>query len=65
MALRKIAKKIISFVEMTMFSNKNIPCFTRVFIILDLLKERFKLNFSVTECKKFMYDLIENSTNNC
>lgn len=64
MALRKNAEKIISFVEMTMISNRSMPCFMRGSIILDELRERFKLNLSAIECKQFMYDLIESSTDN-
>lgn len=64
MALRKNAEKIISFIEMTMLSNRNMPCFMRGPIILDELRERFKLDLSATDCKKFMYDLIEKSTDN-
>ena len=49
MALRKEAEKIISLVEMTMISNREMPCFSRGQIILDELRERFKLNLSSTE----------------
>mmetsp|Transcript_22557 Transcript_22557/g.22384 ORF Transcript_22557/g.22384 Transcript_22557/m.22384 type:complete len:193 (+) Transcript_22557:1635-2213(+) len=61
-ALRKHAEHIISFVEMTMMSNKNLSCFSRGSIILNEMRERFKLDLSDTNAKKFMYDLIENST---
>mmetsp|Transcript_13007 Transcript_13007/g.14975 ORF Transcript_13007/g.14975 Transcript_13007/m.14975 type:complete len:312 (+) Transcript_13007:1435-2370(+) len=64
MALRKHAEKIISFIEMTMISNRNMPCFSRGPIILDELRKRFKLDLPAAECKKFMYDLIEHSTDN-
>lgn len=62
MALRKHAEQIISFVEVTMMSNKNLSCFSRGSIILDEMRERFKLDHSDLNAKKFMYDLIESST---
>ena len=63
-ALRKNAEKIISLIEMTMISNPDMPWFSRGSIILDELRERFKLELSSTDWKKYMYDLIEKSTDN-
>ena len=64
MALRKNAEKIMSFVEMTMLSNPNMSCFQRGPVILEELRDRFKLDLSSTDCKDYMYDLIEKSTDN-
>lgn len=64
MALRKNSEKILSFIEMMMVSNRRMPCFQRGAVILNELKDRFKLDLPAADCKKFMYDLIEKSTDN-
>ena len=65
LALRKNAEHIISFVEMTMMSNKHLSCFEAGGEnILQDLRNRFKLELSNTECREFMLDLIEHSTDN-
>jgi phosphatidylinositol 4-kinase len=65
LALREHAEKIISFVEMTMISGVELPCFVggseRV---LETLRDRFCLEMTEKECKGFMVDMIQNSTDN-
>jgi phosphatidylinositol 4-kinase len=46
LALREHAEEIISFVEMTMISGINLPCFLGSDRVLEQLRERFKLNMS-------------------
>jgi len=48
LALRRSAEQIISFVEMTMLSNKNLPCFKNRNgeVILEELRRRFKLEMT-------------------
>jgi phosphatidylinositol kinase/protein kinase (PI-3 family) len=63
--LRNHAEQIISFVEMTMIANSHLACFSRgCEIILAELRERFKLDLNTNDCKEFMLDLIEHSTDN-
>lgn len=64
MALRKNSEKIISYIEMTMMSNPKMSWFQRGAVILDELRDRFKLDLPAADCKKFMNDLIEKSTDN-
>ena len=62
MALRKHAEQIISLVEMTMMSNKNLACFSRGRVVVEDLRERFKMDETDFNAKKFIFDLIEQST---
>lgn len=51
LALREHAEEIISFVEMTMISGLDLPCFQGSDRVLESLRERFKLELSEAECK--------------
>ena len=46
LALREHAEEIISFVEMTMISGLDLPCFQGNERVLEMLRERFKLDLS-------------------
>lgn len=54
MCLREHAEEIISFVEMTMISGIDLPCFQGSDRVLEQLRERFKLELSKNECKLFI-----------
>ena len=64
MKLREHAEEIISFVEMTMLSGIDLPCFQGKDRVLSALRERFRLELTPAECKKFMLDMIEHATDN-
>jgi len=65
LALREHSEKILSFVEMTMHSGVQLPCFQGGNQhVLNSLRERFCLNLSESQCRSFMVDLIENNTDN-
>ena len=49
LALREHAEEIISFVEMTMISGSDLPCFQGSDRVLELLRERFRLFLSSTD----------------
>ena len=53
------AEEIISFVEMTMISGLDLPCFQGSDRCLESLRERFKLEMSTTQCKQFINDMID------
>ena len=51
MTLREHADEIIAFVEMTMISGIDLPCFVGKDKVISSLRERFKLEFTNVECK--------------
>ena len=48
MALREHAEEIVSFIEMSIVSGIDLPCFQGREQMLDELKERFKLDMTQT-----------------
>ena len=62
--LREHAEELISFVEMTMLSGIDLPCFQGRDRVISALRERFRLDLSQAECKTFMLDLIESAHDN-
>ena len=64
LTLRENAEELISFVEMTMLSGVDLPCFQGKDRVLSDLRARFRLDLSQSECKKFMLDMIEDSVDN-
>jgi phosphatidylinositol 4-kinase len=62
LALREHAEEIISFVEMTMISGLDLPCFQGSDRVLEALRERFRLDLSPTECRTFISDMVDQST---
>ena len=64
LALREHAEEIISFVEMTMISGIDLPCFRGSDRVLEQLRDRLQLNLSSTDCKQFILDMIQASTDN-
>ena len=63
-ALREHAEEIISFVEMTMLSGIDLPCFEGKEEVVKALRERFKLELSDADCKAFMLDLVDHAMDN-
>lgn len=51
LCLREHADEIISFVEMTMISGIDLPCFQGSDRVLESLRERFKLEMTRKQCK--------------
>ena len=51
MALREQAEEIISFVEMSMVSGIDLPCFRGRERVLTELRDRFKLEMTNAQCK--------------
>ena len=51
MSLREHADEIIAFVEMTMISGIDLPCFVGKERVISSLRERFKLDLTNAECK--------------
>ena len=64
MTLREHADEIIAFVEMTMISGIDLPCFVGKDRVMSSLKERFKLEMTNAECKTFVHSMIEDATDN-
>ena len=64
MKLREHAEELISFVEMTMMSGIDLPCFQGKDRVLSTLRDRFQLNLSPEECKKFVLNMVEDATDN-
>ena len=62
LALREHAEELISFVEMTMISGLDLPCFQGSDRVLELLRERFKLDLSQSECKQFINQMIDGAS---
>lgn len=59
LALREHAEEIISFVEMSMVSGIDLPCFRGRDRVLSELRERFQLEMSDAQCKAHIIRLIE------
>ena len=64
MTLREHADEIIAFVEMTMISGIDLPCFIGKDRVISSLRERFKLDLSNAQCKDFVHNMIEDATDN-
>mmetsp|Transcript_31685 Transcript_31685/g.41958 ORF Transcript_31685/g.41958 Transcript_31685/m.41958 type:complete len:88 (+) Transcript_31685:2197-2460(+) len=64
MTLREHAEELISFVEMTMLSGVDLPCFQGKERVVETLRDRFRLDLSAAECKTFMLDMIEDAHDN-
>jgi len=64
LTLREHSDEIISFVEMTMISGIDLPCFIGKDRVISSLRERFKLDLNNAECTSFMVDMIEDATDN-
>ena len=59
MALREQAEEIISFVEMSMVSGIDLPCFRGRERVLIELRDRFKLDMTNAQCKTHIIGIIE------
>lgn len=59
LALREHAEEIISFVEMSMVSGIDLPCFRGRDRVLSELRDRFKLDMTEAQCKAHISRLIE------
>jgi phosphatidylinositol 4-kinase B len=64
MTLREHADEIIAFVEMTMISGIDLPCFVGKERVISSLRERFMLSLTHAECKQFVLKMIEDATDN-
>ena len=64
LALREHAEEIISFVEMTMLSGIDLPYFEGKELVIESLRERFKLDLSEADCKAYMLDLVDHAMDN-
>jgi phosphatidylinositol kinase/protein kinase (PI-3 family) len=64
LALRDHAEEFISFVEMSMVSGIDLPCFSGRDRVLSELKERFKLELSKNEARDYMLNLIDEACDN-
>ena len=60
-SLRNNYKKIISFVEICILTNSDLPCFKDKDKVLNDLKERFMVRETLDEVKKSVSKLIEDS----
>ncbi len=64
LALREHADEIISFVEMTIISGLHLPCFQGSDRVLEQLRDRFRMDLSQNECKQFISDMVDWSSDN-
>lgn len=58
MALRAHAEEIISFVEMSIVSGIDLPCFQGRDRVLSELRDRFKLDMTQAQCRDYMLRII-------
>ncbi len=61
LTLRKHYKKILSFVEICILTNSDLPCFRDKDKVLSELKDRFLISETLDEVKKSVNKLIEDS----
>ena len=59
MALRESAEEIVSFVEMSIISGIDLPCFQGRDRVISELRDRFKLDLNKEECKSYVKRMIE------
>ena len=59
LCLREHADEIISFVEMTMVSGLDLPCFQGSDRVLEALRERFRLDLSQNQCKQLIGQMVD------
>merc|ERR1712110_978178 len=59
MALRSHAEEIISFVEMSIVSGIDLPCFQGRDRALKELRDRLKLDSTEQQCKEHINQIIE------
>jgi len=64
MALRAHAEEIISFVEMSIVSGIDLPCFQGRDRVLSELRDRFKLDMTQAQCRDYMLTIIEGACDN-
>lgn len=64
LALREHVEEIIAFVEMTIVSGLDLPCFQGSDRVLESLRERFRLELSERECKQVISELVDASSGN-
>jgi len=64
MALRSHAEEIISFVEMSIVSGIDLPCFQGRDRVLSELRDRFKLDLTPIQCKEHIFRIIEEACDN-
>ena len=64
MALRSHAEEIISFVEMSIVSGIDLPCFQGRERALSELRDRFKLDMTTTQCKEHILKIVEEACDN-
>ena len=61
MSLRKNYKKILSFIEICILTNSDLPCFNDKEKVLSEMKDRFLITETLEEVKKSVNQLIEES----
>lgn len=61
LTLRKNYKKILSFIEICILTNSDLPCFMDKEKVLSELKERFLVAETLDDVKKSVNNLIEES----
>ena len=64
MALRLHAEEIISFVEMSIVSGIDLPCFQGRDKALSELRDRFKLDMTQIQCKEHIFKMIQEACDN-
>ena len=64
MALRSHAEEIISFVEMSILSGIDLPCFQGRDRSLSELRDRFKLDMTNAQCREHILKIIEEACDN-
>jgi phosphatidylinositol kinase/protein kinase (PI-3 family) len=64
MALREHAEEIISFVEMSIVSGIDLPCFQGRENVLNELRERFKLDMTSSQCREHILNIINQACDN-
>jgi phosphatidylinositol kinase/protein kinase (PI-3 family) len=64
MALREHAEEIISFVEMSMVSGIDLPCFKGRDRVLSELRDKFKLDMTASQCKEHILRIITEACDN-
>lgn len=64
MALREHSEEIISFVEMSIVSGIDLPCFQGRENALKELRDRFKLDLTSQQCREHIYKIIDEACDN-
>lgn len=64
LTLRDHSDELISFVEMTMVSGLDLPCFQGKERVVSELRDRLKLDLTKSEATKYMHEMIKSACDN-